>query len=65
LNDFKKIVAQFDPHGKFRNDFLERIFMVADSSEHRIPLKTLLIFTITKEKYSIAKKKSAGSFLKI
>jgi xylitol oxidase len=24
LNDFKKIVAQFDPHEKFRNEFLEK-----------------------------------------
>ncbi len=24
LNDFKKIIAQFDPHGKFRNDFLQK-----------------------------------------
>jgi xylitol oxidase len=23
-NEFKKIVAEFDPHGKFRNDFLEK-----------------------------------------
>jgi FAD/FMN-containing dehydrogenases len=24
LNDFKKVVATFDPHGKFRNEFLEK-----------------------------------------
>ena len=24
INDFKKMVAQYDPHGKFRNDFLEK-----------------------------------------
>ncbi|MGF7039249.1 FAD-binding protein [Mucilaginibacter lappiensis] len=24
LNDFKKIIAGYDPHGKFRNDFLSR-----------------------------------------
>jgi len=24
LQDFKKLVAQYDPHGKFRNAFLER-----------------------------------------
>lgn len=24
INDFRKMVAQFDPHGKFRNDFLEK-----------------------------------------
>jgi len=24
LNDFKKVIASFDPHGKFRNDFLEK-----------------------------------------
>ena len=24
INDFKKIVAQYDPHGKFRNEFLEK-----------------------------------------
>jgi len=24
LNDFKKMVAQYDPHGKFRNDFLDK-----------------------------------------
>ena len=24
LGDFKKIVAEFDPHGKFRNDFLQK-----------------------------------------
>ena len=24
INDFKKMVAQYDPHGKFRNEFLEK-----------------------------------------
>ena len=24
MNEFKKIVAQYDPHGKFRNEFLEK-----------------------------------------
>ena len=24
LPDFKKMVAQYDPHGKFRNEFLEK-----------------------------------------
>jgi len=24
LNDFKKLVAEYDPHGKFRNDFLSK-----------------------------------------
>jgi xylitol oxidase len=24
LHDFKKLVAEYDPHGKFRNGFLER-----------------------------------------
>ncbi|WP_183557455.1 FAD-binding protein [Mucilaginibacter sp. SP1R1] len=24
LNDFKKIIAEYDPHGKFRNEFLSR-----------------------------------------
>jgi xylitol oxidase len=29
LGDFKKLVAQHDPEGKFRNDFLEEIFTMA------------------------------------
>lgn len=24
LGDFKKLVAEYDPHGKFRDEFLER-----------------------------------------